>query len=70
MSSYRMVNSVVSKRKISALQFCSEKPMAWSAQFGYTETYAVLSEGKTDSCIGSVSQFRYDGQTEFYAAYG
>lgn len=40
-----------------------------AAQFGYTETYAVLVDNKLIN-IRSFSQFGYDGQAELYAAYG
>lgn len=51
-SSYRMVNSVVSKGKYQRYSSV-QKTDGMAAQFGYTETYAVLSEGKLTVVSGA-----------------
>lgn len=51
-SSYRMVNSVVSKGKYQRYSSV-QKTDGMSAQFGYTETYAVLAEGKLTVVSGA-----------------
>lgn len=51
-SSYRMVNSVVSKGKYQRYGSV-QKTDGMAAQFGYTETYAVLAEGKLTVVSGA-----------------
>ena len=51
-TSYRMVNSVVSKGKYQRYSSV-QKTDGMAAQFGYTETYAVLSEGKLTVVSGA-----------------
>lgn len=51
-SNYRMVNSVMSKGKYQ--RYASvQKTDGMAAQFGYTETYAVLAEGKLTVVSGA-----------------
>ena len=69
-SSYRMTSSVVSKGKYQ--RYASvQKTDGMVSQFGYTETYAVLSENKLTvaSGIRSISWYGYDGKAEFFAGY-
>ncbi len=51
-SSYRMVNSVLSKGKYQRYSSV-QKTDGMAAQFGYTETYAVLAEGKLTVVSGA-----------------
>lgn len=51
-SNYRMVNSVMSKGKYQRYSSV-QKTDGMAAQFGYTETYAVLSEGKLTVVSGA-----------------
>lgn len=49
---YRMINSVLSKGKYQRYSSV-QKTDGMAAQFGYTETYAVLSEGKLTVVSGA-----------------
>lgn len=51
-SNYRMINSVLSKGKYQRYSSV-QKTDGMAAQFGYTETYAVLSEGKLTVVSGA-----------------
>lgn len=51
-SNYRMINSVLSKGKYQRYSSV-QKTDGMSAQFGYTETYAVLAEGKLTVASGA-----------------
>ncbi len=51
-SNYRMINSVLSKGKYQRYSSV-QKTDGLAAQFGYTETYAVLSEGKLTVVSGA-----------------
>lgn len=51
-SNYRMVNSVMSKGKYQRYGSV-QKTDGMAAQFGYTETYAVLAEGKLTVVSGA-----------------
>lgn len=51
-SNYRMVNSVMSKGKYQRYSSV-QKTDGMAAQFGYTETYAVLAEGKLTVVSGA-----------------
>lgn len=51
-SNYRMINSVLSKGKYQRYSSV-QKTDGMSAQFGYTETYAVLAEGKLTVVSGA-----------------
>lgn len=51
-SSYRMTSSVVSKGKYQRYSFV-QKSDGMATQFGYTETYAVLSENKLTVVSGA-----------------
>ena len=51
-SNYRMINSVLSKGKYQRYSSV-QKTDGMAAQFGYTETYAVLAEGKLTVVSGA-----------------
>ncbi len=51
-SNYRMINSVLSKGKYQRYSSV-QKTDGMAAQFGYTETYAVLAEGKLTLVSGA-----------------
>ena len=51
-SNYRMINSVLSKGKYQRYSSV-QKTDGMAAQFGYTETYAVLAEGKLTVISGA-----------------
>ena len=51
-SNYRMINSVLSKGKYQRYSSV-QKTDGMAAQFGYTETYAVLSGGKLTVVSGA-----------------
>lgn len=51
-SNYRMINSVLSKGKYQRYSSI-QKTDGMAAQFGYTETYAVLAEGKLTVVSGA-----------------
>lgn len=51
-SNYQMINSVLSKGKYQRYSSV-QKTDGMAAQFGYTETYAVLSEGKLTVVSGA-----------------
>ena len=60
---YRMINSVLSKGKYQRYSSV-QKTDGMAAQFGYTETYAVLAEGKLTVVSGAfLSSDMMDRQT-------